>query len=84
MTFAQIAAQIESYKPWFEYGLAGCIIFYLMHFIDKRLGRIEHRLSGLQRTMLIELLSRDSISIQAKAMAREELSKINEGSNPPL
>jgi hypothetical protein len=44
--------------------------------VDTRLGRIEHRLVGVNRTLLIVLLSRETLSPQAKQMAHEELSKV--------
>lgn len=83
MTYATVVAQLEDLKPWFQYGLAGVVIFFLMQKVDTRLGRIEHKLTGLNRTLLIELLSRESLSFQAKKMAEAELEKNGGGTRHP-
>lgn len=77
MTFAQLAAQIESYQPVLNFGLGAAMAFYLLHVVVKRLDKIDHRLVGLNRVMLIELIGRESLSVAAKAQAREELEKLN-------
>lgn len=75
MNWPYIIAQLDDLKPWFQYGLAGVIIAYLMVRVDGRLAKIDHRLVGLQRTMLLELLSRENLSHKARNMASSELKK---------
>ena len=43
--------------------------------VDGRLASIDHKLVGLNRTLLINLLSKDDLSFQAKRMAETELEK---------
>ncbi len=88
MTLSAIAAQIETYEPFMRYGLLGVIIGWVLLKVDKRLDSIEkaiqgnsHKITGLNRVLLLEMLSRDNLSIQTKVLAREELAKA--GGQPP-
>lgn len=71
-------AQIAEWAPLVgQIGFPVVVAFILLTRFDTRLSNIEHRLVGLQRVLLIELLSRESLSIMSKTMAREELDKLN-------
>ena len=72
-----LAQLVNEYPLLYTYGPMGIFAAYFMLKIDPRLASIEHKMVGLNRTMLIELLSRESISVAAKAAAREELEKLN-------
>lgn len=72
-------AQIAADNPLASFGLAGIVIAWLFWFFDKLRNEIKllaHRIDGLTRAMLIDLVSRDGIGIHAKAMAQQELEKI--------
>lgn len=74
-TLAQVAVD----NPLATFGLAGLVIGWMMIFIDKlrsELRTLSHRIDGMTRALLIDLISRDSIGPLAKQMAREELAKI--------
>ncbi len=62
-----------------RYGLAGAVIYFLMVKADKRLSGIEHKIVGVNRALLIELLSRPGTTPQGRRAAREELKKIDPG-----
>ncbi len=77
-----LAAQIQDFEPFVTWGLAGIIILWFLWRVDGRLMALEkainhnsHKLTGITRAMLIELLSREESSVAAKAAAREELAK---------
>ncbi len=74
-----IGAAIEAAEPetFVKYGLLGTVIYFLMIKADKRLNGIEHKIGGLNRTLLIELLSRPGTTPQGKKAAREELKKLD-------
>lgn len=58
-----------------RYGLLGIVLGWFMLRTDKRLAGIEHKLTGLHRTMLIELLTRPNLPIAARSEVRRELRK---------
>jgi hypothetical protein len=60
-----------------KYGLLGVVLAWFMIKADKRLGGIEHKMVGLNRTMLIEILSRPTTSERSKQLCRDELRKID-------
>ena len=60
-----------------EYGLFGIILGWFMFRHDKRLAAIEHRMTGLNRTMLVEILSRPSTNPHTRRVALEELRKVD-------
>lgn len=74
----EVLAQIENWAPFVaQIGFPSVVAVLMLTRFDSRLGSIEHRLVGVQRTLLIELLSRETISLQAKTMARQELEKLD-------
>jgi len=84
MTTPEILAQLEDYKPLLNYGLAGVFMAWLMWRVDGRLMSIEkainhnsHKMTGITRAMLIELVGRETTSVAAKAAAREELARFS-------
>ena len=88
MTLQTLAAQITDYQPVLNFGLAGALAFYLLHVVVKRLDRIDHRLVGVQRVLLINLIASESTSVAGKAAARQELEKtggtgVRSNSRPP-
>ena len=70
-----LIAQVEA-ESLARYGILGCVLAWFMFRADKRLGGIEHKMAGLNRTMLIEILSRPTTSEKAKQMCRDELKKV--------
>lgn len=73
-------AQIVEANPFAAYGLAGLVIAWFMWFVDKLRNEIRglaHRIDGLTRALLMDLVSRDSTGPHAKAMASEELRRID-------
>lgn len=82
MNLAQLSSQVQLYEPFMRYGLLGAVLSWFMFKMDGRLERIEkaivsntHSVTGFKRTMLIEIISRETISLTAKQMAKEELEK---------
>jgi hypothetical protein len=74
--FAQ--ASVEA-NPLAAYGLSGIVIAWLFWFFDKLRQEIKllaHRIDGLTRAMLMDLMSRDSTGPHARELARQELDKI--------
>jgi hypothetical protein len=59
-----------------RYGLLGAVLGWFMLRADKRLAGIEHKMGGLQRTMLLEILSRPTTSVRARQLCQEELRKV--------
>lgn len=76
-------AQIEGgiIKELFNYGIAGIVIGYFM-WRDKSIGpkleTLSHRIDGLMRAMLIDVMSRDSSGEQARRFAQEMMAKIEQ------
>lgn len=71
-------AAIEA-NPLASLGIAGVVIGWMMWFFDKLRQEIKglaHRIDGLTRALLMDLVSRDTTGPHAREMAREELSKI--------
>lgn len=60
-----------------KYGILGLVLAWFMLRADKRLAGIEHKIGGLNRTMLIEILSRPSTGEKARQACREELRKVD-------
>jgi hypothetical protein len=74
-----LIAQVVSDNPLATFGLAGLVIAWFMWFVDKlrsELRSLAHRLDGLTRAILMDLLSRDDAGTQAKIMAQQELAKL--------
>lgn len=73
------AALLDKVEPdsLARYGLLGVVLWWFMLKADKRLAGIEHKMEGLNRTMLIEILSRSGTSLAARQMAVKELRKID-------
>lgn len=77
----QILAQVAETNPLATFGLAGVVIGWMMWFFDKLRSEIKtltHRIDGLTRALLIDLVSRDNIGPHARQMAQTELTKIEE------
>lgn len=72
-------AQIVEANPFAAYGLAGLVIAWFMYFTEKlrvELKGLAHRIDGLTRALLMDLMSRDTTGPHAKAMASEELRRL--------
>lgn len=71
-------ATIEA-NPLASMGIAGVVIGWMMWFFEKLRQEIKglaHRIDGLTRAMLMDLISRDSVGPHAKQQARAALSQI--------
>lgn len=56
-------------------GLLGLVLSWFMLRAEKHLAAIKHQMAGLNRTMLIEVISRPGTSDRARLEARRELRK---------
>lgn len=77
---AFLAELVNDYPALYTSGPLGVFSLFsgwLMWRVDSRLGSIEHKLVGLNRTLLVDLISRESVGIQAKALARQELENLS-------
>ncbi len=72
---AELVGPVEP-ETFARYGLLGAVLAWFMVRADKRLGGIEHKMAGLNRTMLIEILSRPSTTERAKQACRDELRRV--------
>jgi hypothetical protein len=82
-----LLAQLASENPvLYQWGPLGVLSGVLTWLVKAELREIrmairegdektQHKIVGLNRTLLIELLSRENLNIQAKVMARQELEK---------
>ena len=59
-----------------RYGLLGLVLGWFMLKADKRLSGIESKMEGIQRTMLLDILSRPATSDRAKLECERELRRI--------
>lgn len=66
-----------------KYGLLGAVLAWFMVRNEKsqdrvvvHLEKLEHKMSGLSRTMLIEILSREGLSERAKRACHTELQRV--------
>ena len=60
-----------------QYGVLGAVLAWFMLRSEKLLTRIEHKIVGMNKTMLIWLLEAPATSQTAKRMCREELRKLD-------
>lgn len=60
-----------------RYGLFGIVLAWFMFRAEKRLSGIEHKMGGLNKTMLIEIMSRPTTSVRAQRLCKDELRKID-------
>lgn len=58
------------------YGILTAILWWFMQTVDRRLGRIEHNLNGMRRTILIDILARSNDGT-VKRLCHEELRKVD-------
>lgn len=78
----EIIAQVASVDPGsllLTYGPMGAILAWFMLRGEKLVGEIRglsHRIDGLTRALLMDLVNRDSTGPQTKAAARAEIAKI--------
>jgi hypothetical protein len=78
----QVLAQTVAADPsslLLAYGPMGAILAWFMLRGEKLVGEIRglsHRIDGLTRALLMDLVSRDSVGVQTKAQARAEIAKI--------
>lgn len=78
----QILAQVAATDPaglLLAYGPMGVILAWFMLRGEKLVVEIRglsHRIDGLTRALLMDLVSRDSVGIQTKVQARAEIAKI--------
>lgn len=75
---AQAAA--EPVSILLAYGPMGVILLWFMARGEKlvvEIRSLSHRIDGLSKALLMDLMSRDSVGIQTKAQARAEIAKID-------
>jgi len=74
---AQIANDYAPLAPW---GLLTAVLGWFMTQFAKLPGEIKslaHRIDGLTRALLVDMVERDSIGIHTKNYARQEIAKID-------
>ncbi len=74
-----LIAQMAEANPLAAYGLTGLVLAWMMWFIEKLRGDLKvlaHRIDGLTRALLLDLVSRDNVGAHSKAMAHAELAKV--------
>ena len=84
MTFAAMISAIvgqltENSASLYTYGPMGVVLGWFMWRGEKLVGEIRslaHRIDGLTRAMLMDMVNRDTCGDQAKRMAQEEIAKI--------
>lgn len=78
MAIPMAQAVIES--PLAQYGLLGTVLAYFMYQGTKLGGEIRslaHRIDGLTRAMLMDMVNRDGVGSQTKRHAQDALNKID-------
>lgn len=60
-----------------QYGVLGAVLAWFMVRSEKLLERIEHKIVGMNKTMLIWLLESQTTSPRAKTACKEELRKLD-------
>lgn len=74
-----LAQLINDPTPLYTYGPMGIVLAWFMFRGEKLAGEIRslaHRIDGLTRAMLMDMVNRDTCGDQAKRMAQEEIAKI--------
>lgn len=77
---SQVAASTDPLGLLLAYGPMGVILAWFMVRGEKlviEIRSLSHRIDGLTRALLMDLVSRDSVGIQTKAQARAEIAKID-------
>ncbi len=73
---AQTAAEMN---PLAQFGLLGVVLGYFMYQGTKLASEIRglaHRIDGMTKALLMDLISRDSVGPHAKAEAQQAIAKI--------
>jgi hypothetical protein len=73
------AAAIDPGSILISYGPMGVILGWFMLRAEKlvvEIRSLSHRIDGLTKALLMDLVSRDSVGIQTKTQARAEIAKI--------
>jgi len=76
---AQAADVIPGPTALYTYGPMGIVLGWFMWRAEKIFSKISdlgHRIDGLTKAMLMDLISRDNIGPHTKQLAREALAKI--------
>lgn len=81
MTLYAFFSQIASESPiLFSYGPLGIMCGYLMIRGEKAFARIDalaHRIDGLTRALLMDMVQRDNVGRSTKDYARDAIAKID-------
>lgn len=75
-TVAQLASEMN---PLAQYGLLGIVLGYFMYQGTKLAGEIRslaHRIDGMTKALLMDLISRDSVGPHAREEAQRAIAKI--------
>jgi hypothetical protein len=79
MNWLFIAQLMDSPKDLVGYGALGIVSAWLMwrdRFVGSKLDTLAHRIDGMTRAMLIDVISRDTAGQNARSAAQEMLNKI--------
>ncbi len=77
---SQLAVSTEPFGLLLAYGPMGVILAWFMIRGEKlvlEIRSLSHRIDGLTRALLMDLVSRDSVGVQTKVQARAEIAKID-------
>lgn len=75
-TIAALLAQAEV-QSIAQYGVLGAVLAWFMLRAEKLLAGIEHKMIGMNKTMLIWLLESQNTTPKAKQACRAELRKLD-------
>lgn len=73
---AQVAADTQ---PLAQYGLLGAVLAWFMFHGSKLAGEIRslaHRIDGLTKAMLMDMVNRDNVGFHTKQAARDSIARI--------
>lgn len=78
----QLLAQVatDHASVLFTYGPLGVISAWLMFRAEKLFGEVRtlaHRIDGLTKALLVDMIDRDTCGLATKRYAREEVAKID-------
>lgn len=74
-----IAQMVSEMNPLAQFGLLGIVLGYFMYQGTKLTAEIRglaHRIDGMTRALLMDMISRDSVGPATRAQAQAEIAKI--------
>ena len=80
---SQVAQQVsvDSVAPLAPLGLLASILAWFMHHgakLPSEIRNLSHRIDGLTKAMLVDMVERESTGMHTKSYCRQEIAKIDE------